>query len=53
VTLLPGHGLASGAEEKVARVFEATKSFVSNLSTITGQGQDELKVTLNILNLDF
>jgi len=35
VTSLPGHGLASGAEEKVTRTFEATKSFLSSLSRIT------------------
>ncbi len=32
-----GHRLASGAEEKVVRVFEATSSFVENLGIITGR----------------
>ncbi len=35
--VLPGGArMASGAEEKVVRVFEATRSFVENLGTITG-----------------
>ena len=37
VCALRGHRLASGAEEKIVRVFEATSSFVENLGLITGR----------------
>ena len=36
VTALPGHRFASGADEKIVRVFESTKMFLRNLASITG-----------------
>ncbi len=36
VTMLPDHKMASGADEKIVRVFESTRSFLENLSSITG-----------------
>ena len=35
LTLMPNHRLASGAEEKLVRVFEATTNFIDNVSSIT------------------
>ena len=37
VTALPGHRFASGADEKIVRVFESTKMFLRNLASITGR----------------
>ena len=36
VKALPGHRFASGADEKIVRVFESTKMFLRNLASITG-----------------
>ena len=33
--MLPGHRIASGADEKIIRTFEATKMFLDNLSQIS------------------
>ncbi len=33
--MLPSHRLASGAEEKIVRVFESTKNFLQNLSNLS------------------
>ena len=41
VAALPGHRFASGAEEKIVRVFEATKMFVRNFALITGTDAGE------------
>ena len=35
VTMLPGHRMASGADEKIIRTFEATKIFLENLTKIS------------------
>ena len=34
LTMMPNHRFASGAEEKLVRVFEATKNFIDNMSAI-------------------
>ena len=36
LTLMPNHRFASGADEKLVRVFDATKNFLDNVSAITG-----------------
>ena len=36
LTMLPNHQLASGAEEKLIRVFEAPQNFFQNMNLITG-----------------
>ena len=33
---MPNHRFASGADEKLVRVFDATKNFLDNVSAITG-----------------
>ena len=33
---MPNHRFASGADEKLVRVFDATKNFLDNVSSITG-----------------
>ena len=33
--MLPSHRLASGAEEKIVRVFEGTKNFLQNLASLS------------------
>ena len=35
LAMMPNHKLASGAEEKLVRVFEATSNFIENISSIT------------------
>jgi len=53
--MLPSHRFASGAEEKIVRVFECTKNFlrnVSNLSKIDVTQEFGLKVMLGV-NLAF
>jgi hypothetical protein len=35
LTMLPSHRLASGAEEKIVRVFEGTKNFLQNLASLS------------------
>ena len=37
LSMMPNHRFASGADEKLVRVFDATMNFVDNVSAITGQ----------------
>ena len=41
VTMLPRHRMASGADEKIIRTFEATKIFLENLSKISKISSEE------------
>lgn len=45
LTMLPNHRFATGAEEKIVRVFESTKIFLENLSNIS-----KLDLTSEILD---
>ena len=40
LTMMPNHRLASGADEKMVRVFEATKNFIENVASITDSNED-------------
>ena len=45
-TMLPGHRMASGAEEKIIRTFEATKLFLDNLASISKTNRHDLNIDL-------
>ena len=47
VTMLPCHRMASGADEKIIRTFEATKIFLENLSKISKLNPKNLLVSKN------
>ena len=47
VTMLSGHRLASGADEKIIRTFEGTKIFLKNLAKISGIEQKDLENSLH------
>ena len=44
ITMLPGHRIASGADEKIIRTFEATKIFLENLAKISKIELEELSI---------
>jgi elongator complex protein 2 len=44
ITMLPGHRIASGADEKIIRTFEATKMFLNNLSKLSKINREELDI---------
>ena len=44
ITMIPGQRMASGAEEKIIRTFEATTLFLNNLTGISKVNREEMDI---------